>query len=71
MPKKSAIIDKKNVRVIETYIVNVKCPYCGNSDLLEEDYSEPEEHACYKCNKQFLIKYVDSKKSESKSKKLK
>lgn len=71
MPKKSAIIDKKNVRVIETYSVNVTCPYCGNTDLVEEDYGEPEDHTCYKCNKHFLIKYVDEKKSESKPKKLK
>ena len=71
MPKKSVKIDRKNVHVVETYSVNVKCPYCGNIDFVDEDYGEPEDHTCYNCDKHFLIKYIESKQDKPKSKKTK
>ena len=69
MPKKSVTINRNDIHVVETYSINVTCPYCGNVDLVEEDYAEPEYHACYKCDKHFLIKYTDTKTDNSLKKK--
>lgn len=63
------MVDKKDVRAVETYTVNVHCPYCGESNSVEEDYDAPEDHTCYYCEKHFNIKYQDTPKPKPKKSK--
>ena len=66
MPTKSVTVKSSNIKETPTYEIEVTCPYCGEEQMAEEDYCEPDEWHCDLCNKKFKIKYENDRTPKAK-----
>jgi hypothetical protein len=60
MPTKTVQIDRSELWETVVYTVDVKCPYCGHINGVEEEHEPPVDAECHKCNKKFRIKFIKS-----------
>ena len=55
---KAITVDMDDVEEVHTFQLNVKCPYCGYRECIEEDGRLPDRHDCFRCDQQFNIVYI-------------